>query len=135
MSVAGRWRIMETELWDREALDLVGPAFIEFGEDGSGSFGFIAVQGWMDCREAPRDGRPGVEFPGRAAMTAIRPPAAAGRCWRTTARCAGASSSTSATTQALRRCETTSRSPGRACPPVPNGRGRDRDRSQAGRRA
>jgi hypothetical protein len=62
MSVAGRWRIVETELWDSDALDLVGPAFIEFGEDRAGSFGFIAVQGWMDCREAPRDECPGVEF-------------------------------------------------------------------------
>ena len=62
MSVRGRWRIAETELWDSEALDLVAPAFIEFGEDGSGSFGFIAVQGEMDCREVVRDGRPGVEF-------------------------------------------------------------------------
>jgi hypothetical protein len=62
MRIAGRWQIVETELWDSDALNLVAPAFIEFGEDGSGSFGFIAVQGWMDCREAARDGRPGVEF-------------------------------------------------------------------------
>ncbi len=27
-----------------------------------GSFGFIAVQGQMDCREATRDGRPSMEF-------------------------------------------------------------------------
>jgi hypothetical protein len=31
MGVAGKWRIAEMDLWDREALDLVGPAFIEFG--------------------------------------------------------------------------------------------------------
>jgi hypothetical protein len=62
MRIAGRWQIVETELWDSDALNLVTPAFIEFGEDGSGSFGFIAVQGRMDCREAARDGRPGVEF-------------------------------------------------------------------------
>jgi len=62
MSITGRWRIVGTELWDSDALDLAGPAFIEFGEDGSGTFGFIAVQGWMDCREAARDGRSGVEF-------------------------------------------------------------------------
>lgn len=62
MSVAGRWRIVAMELWDSDVLDLVGPAFIEFGEDGLGSFGFIAVQGSMDCREVPRDERPGVEF-------------------------------------------------------------------------
>lgn len=50
------------ELWDKEAMDLVGPAFIELGAGGMGSFGFIAVEGQLDCRAAPRDGRPGVEF-------------------------------------------------------------------------
>jgi len=50
-----RWRITEAELWDCDALNLVAPAFIEFAEDGSsGSFGFIAVQGEMDCREVER---------------------------------------------------------------------------------
>ena len=62
MSIAGRWRITEMELWDQEAMDLVEPAFTEFGEDETGNFGFIAVRGWMDCRDAPRDDRPGVEF-------------------------------------------------------------------------
>jgi hypothetical protein len=62
MSIVGRWRIVETELWDPEALDLVRPAFIEVGQDGLGHFGFIAVDGYMDCREAQRDGRPGIEF-------------------------------------------------------------------------
>jgi hypothetical protein len=62
MSLSGRWRIVETELWDSDALNLVAPAFIEFGEDGLGSFGFIAVQGELDCREVTRDSRPGVEF-------------------------------------------------------------------------
>ncbi len=62
MSVVGRWRIVETELWDSDALNLVAPVFIEFGEDGMGSFGFIAVQGELDCQEVTRDGRPGVEF-------------------------------------------------------------------------
>lgn len=62
MSLSGRWRIVETELWDSDALNLVAPAFIEFGEEGLGSFGLIAVQGEMDCREVVRDGRQGVEF-------------------------------------------------------------------------
>jgi len=51
------------DLWDLEAIDLVGPGFIEFGKDDTGGFGFIAVQGWMDCRHGERDGRrPCVEF-------------------------------------------------------------------------
>jgi hypothetical protein len=49
------------DLWDREALDLVGPAFIEFKGD-EGQFRFIAVDGWMDCRHARRNGRPSVDF-------------------------------------------------------------------------
>ncbi len=60
--IAGRWRITQADLWDCDALNLVAPAFIESAEDGTGSFGFMAVQGEMDCREMERDGRPGVEF-------------------------------------------------------------------------
>ena len=62
LSIVGRWQITETEIWDLEALDLVDPAFIEFGHDEMGRFGFIAVEGWMDCQYAERDGRPGVAF-------------------------------------------------------------------------
>jgi hypothetical protein len=61
-SLIGRWRIEETDVWDRNALDLVGPAFIEFGRDNTGSFGFIAVRGWMDCRQSVIDECPAVEF-------------------------------------------------------------------------
>lgn len=62
MSVVGRWRIVDMELWDQDAVDLVAQGFIEFETEFMGSFGFIAVQGGMDWREAPREGRPGVEF-------------------------------------------------------------------------
>jgi len=48
--------------WDQEAVDLVQPGFIEFDEDGLGGLGFIVVTGELDCRDAARDGRPGVEF-------------------------------------------------------------------------
>jgi hypothetical protein len=50
------------DLWDQEDIDLVAPGFIEFGNDGTGEFGFIAVQGWMDCRPAEHGGRDSVEF-------------------------------------------------------------------------
>jgi hypothetical protein len=60
--VVGRWRITEMDNWDQEAVDLVEPGFIEFGEDGLGELGFIAVTGELDCRDAGREGRPGVEF-------------------------------------------------------------------------
>jgi hypothetical protein len=61
MGMKGRWRIIEMELWDEGAIDLVGPAFIELRDD-QGSFRFIAVEGWMDVRDVERDGRPGIEF-------------------------------------------------------------------------
>ena len=58
----GRWRIVEMELWDEDAIDLLGPAFIEITADGRGSFRFIAVEGWMDIRRVQRDGTPAIEF-------------------------------------------------------------------------
>ena len=39
MSLAGRWRITEMELWDRDAIDLLGPAFMEIGPRNDGNFG------------------------------------------------------------------------------------------------
>lgn len=58
----GRWRIVEMDLWDRDAIDLVAPGYIEFTEDGTGQFAFIAVRGWMDCRTTERNGRTRVDF-------------------------------------------------------------------------
>jgi hypothetical protein len=71
--LSGRWHIEEMDLWDRDALDLVAPAFIEFRPDMTGKFGFIAVEGWMDCREAAIDDRPGLEFSWHGTTNAIRP--------------------------------------------------------------
>ncbi len=62
MRLAGRWRIVDMELWDAEAIDLVGPGFIEFDRCRTGRFRFIAAEGLLDCREVVRDGQPGVEF-------------------------------------------------------------------------
>jgi hypothetical protein len=59
--LTGRWRILEMDLWDRDGLDLVAPAFVEFSPDHTGEFGFIAVTGWIDWRTAGT-GRSGVEF-------------------------------------------------------------------------
>ncbi len=61
VDLTGRWRILEMDLWDREALDLVAPAFIEFSLDHTGRFGFIAVTGWIDWRRAATSPS-GVEF-------------------------------------------------------------------------
>lgn len=60
--LSGRWRIVAMSGWDRDAIDLVAPGYLEFARGGTGQFGFIAVRGWLDCRPVERDGRPGVEF-------------------------------------------------------------------------
>jgi hypothetical protein len=60
-NISGKWRITEIDLWDQEAIDLLGAAFIEFKGKGS-QFRFIAVDGWMDCRHGQRNGRPSVDF-------------------------------------------------------------------------
>lgn len=57
----GRWRIVETDLWDNEALDLVEPAFLEI-KGQKGEIGFIAVQAWLDIRYGARSGSPIAEF-------------------------------------------------------------------------
>ena len=62
MNLVGRWRILEMDLWDRDAIELVGPGYFEFKPGGTGAFGFIAVEGWMDCRPAQAGGLPGVDF-------------------------------------------------------------------------
>ncbi|HEY5854964.1 MAG TPA: hypothetical protein VIW24_13135 [Aldersonia sp.] len=61
-SLTGRWRIVELDLWDLDAINLVEPGFIEFAADGTGQFGFIVVRGRMDCRTIERRGRSGSEF-------------------------------------------------------------------------
>ena len=43
MNVTGRWRIVEMDLWDLAAIELQGPAFIEFRSDQTGQFWFIAA--------------------------------------------------------------------------------------------
>lgn len=63
-ALLGRWRIVEMDLLDSEAIDLFGPAFIEFAPDNTGKFRFIAVQGSMDVRQRYGEGTNRVEFTG-----------------------------------------------------------------------
>ncbi len=42
MNIVGKWRITEMETWKHDAIDLVGPAFIEFAGQG-GQLHFIVV--------------------------------------------------------------------------------------------
>jgi hypothetical protein len=41
--IIGRWRIVEADLWDRDYLDLVDPAYLQIGNDGWAEFAFGAV--------------------------------------------------------------------------------------------
>ena len=50
------------DLWEQEDIDLVASGLIELGKDHRGSLRFIAVEGSIDWRDAPGDGRPGAEF-------------------------------------------------------------------------
>ncbi len=54
----GKWRIVETELWDSDYLDLVEPAYIALDDKGRGEFAFGAVNATLDCAFTPS----GVEF-------------------------------------------------------------------------
>jgi hypothetical protein len=107
MGFVGRWRILEMELWDADAFDLVSPAFIEFGSDLRGRFRFIVIDGWMDCRIAKQSGGAGVEFSRRAATKAMRSADGAGPLWLMTASSAGEFSSTTVTIRVSGRCVST----------------------------
>jgi hypothetical protein len=48
--VQGYWRIIETEMWDADALDLVVPAHITLGPDGLGELEMIAIGASVDYR-------------------------------------------------------------------------------------
>lgn len=44
MSLTGKWRIVEMEIWDKDFLDLIEPAYILFAETG-GEFAFGCITG------------------------------------------------------------------------------------------
>ena len=58
----GNWRIVETELWDLDDLDLVTPATLSLNPNHQGHIAFIAVEGQLDYRVVVRDGLPAIEF-------------------------------------------------------------------------
>ena len=47
--LAGKWRIVEADLWDADHLDLVEPARITIGDDGHGEIVFRALNAHLDC--------------------------------------------------------------------------------------
>jgi hypothetical protein len=57
-SLNGKWRIVEMELWDKDFLDMMEPAYIAFDSKSGGEFAFGCVTGGLHCRKIPT----GVEF-------------------------------------------------------------------------
>lgn len=51
-SILGKWRIVETDLWDKDYLDMLGPARITFQANGTGEFAFGAVTATLQCHHA-----------------------------------------------------------------------------------
>lgn len=55
---AGKWRIVEMEVWSQDYFDMEVPGFIRIGSDGTGQFQFGLVFGDIDgrveCGNAPR---------------------------------------------------------------------------------
>ena len=39
----GKWEIVEMQAWDKKAIDLVEPGYIEFGNEKSGLLHFICI--------------------------------------------------------------------------------------------
>ena len=51
--VVGRWRIIEADLWDRDYLDLCGPATLVVKASGHGEIAFGAMQASLDIDYGP----------------------------------------------------------------------------------
>jgi hypothetical protein len=51
--LVGRWRVVEADIWDRDYLDLCGPAAITIGADGRGEIAFGAMQATLDIEYGP----------------------------------------------------------------------------------
>jgi hypothetical protein len=54
----GKWRIVDMALWDKNFLDMMGPAYITFDGKAGGEFSFGCVTGCLHCRKTPA----GVDF-------------------------------------------------------------------------
>jgi hypothetical protein len=55
--VVGQWLIVDSDAWNREALDLVGPAHITFDDQGQGEMQLIAMDASIDYRVSRVDDR------------------------------------------------------------------------------
>ena len=56
---AGRWRIVEMDVWDNDVLDIGEEAHLTFEGASDGEIAFVAVKGFLDVRYGARDGAAG----------------------------------------------------------------------------
>lgn len=91
----GKWRIVQTDLWEADYLDMLEPAFIEFKRSGLGEFRFGCVVAGLDCHY--RSAATHFTWQGSDEMDEVW--ATASLCSKTTAPSAAKSPSTSATRQ------------------------------------
>lgn len=61
-SLLGAWRIVDTELWDLDDLDLMEPAYVTLKPRGHGRLGLLAIEAALDYRVVQREGLPAIEF-------------------------------------------------------------------------
>ncbi|MFH1568026.1 MAG: hypothetical protein ABIL09_08490 [Gemmatimonadota bacterium] len=62
MRFHGRWRIVETETWGPEALDMLVPAHLTFGPSPEGQMEMLAIDACIDYRVTYRGKEPIAEF-------------------------------------------------------------------------
>jgi hypothetical protein len=53
--IVGLWRIVEADLWDRDYLDLCGPANLVVRANGDGEIAFGAMQASLDIDYGPEE--------------------------------------------------------------------------------
>ena len=96
---AGRWRIVEMDIWDKDFLDLVETAHLTFKGAADGEIAFGALKGFLDVdAQAPATARRPRSSRGREMMTrTTRPPVVDGLSLALQAASSDTSTSTTAT--------------------------------------
>lgn len=61
-ALLGTWRIVETDLWDVDDLDVMDPAHLTLEPKGHGRLGLLAIEADLDYRVVQREGLPAIEF-------------------------------------------------------------------------
>ena len=61
-TLLGTWRLVETELWDLDDLDLIEQAYLMLEPRGHGRLGLLAIEATLDYRVVRREGLPAIAF-------------------------------------------------------------------------